>query len=48
MIEQALTRLNSIPADKIMHCLMGVVLFAVAVPFTAPVYALVIDRKSVV
>jgi hypothetical protein len=43
MIEQALTRLSSIPADKVMHCLMGVVLFAVFVPFTSPVYALVIS-----
>jgi hypothetical protein len=42
MIEAILTRLSSIPADKVMHCLMGVVLFAVFVPFTAPVYALVI------
>jgi hypothetical protein len=42
MIEAILTRLSSIPADKVMHCLIGVVLFAVFVPFTAPVYALVI------
>jgi hypothetical protein len=40
MIEQALTRLGSTPADKVMHCLMGVVLFAVALPFIGATYAL--------
>ena len=29
MIEKILTYLNSIPADKIAHCLGGVILFAV-------------------
>ena len=40
MIEQILTRLNSIPADKALHFAAGAILFAVAVPFTGPQYAL--------
>ena len=42
MIEQALTRLSSIPADKVLHFAAGVVLFAVALPFTGSTYALVV------
>lgn len=40
MIEQVLTRLNSIPADKVAHFAAGVILFAAALPFIAPTYAL--------
>ena len=40
MIEQILTRLNSIPADKTLHFIAGVILFAVFLPFTGPTYAL--------
>lgn len=29
MIEKILARLNAIPADKIYHCLIGVILFAI-------------------
>jgi hypothetical protein len=42
MIEQTLTRLSSIPADKVLHFAAGVVLFAVALPFTGSTYALVV------
>jgi hypothetical protein len=42
MIEQALTRLSSIPADKVLHFAAGVILFAVALPFTGSTYALVV------
>lgn len=40
MIESIITRLNSIPADKVAHFAAGAILFAVALPFTAPAYAL--------
>lgn len=40
MIEAILTRLNSIPADKAFHFAAGAILFAVAVPFMLPTYAL--------
>jgi hypothetical protein len=39
MIERILSKLSSIPADKVMHCMMGVALFAVLLPFIGPVYA---------
>ena len=35
MIEKILTYLNSIPADKIAHCLGGVILFAIGQLFGA-------------
>jgi hypothetical protein len=40
MISQALTRLSSIPADKVLHFAAGAVLFAVALPFIGATYAL--------
>jgi len=40
ILEQVLTRLNSIPADKVAHFAAGVILFAVFLPFTGPQYAL--------
>jgi hypothetical protein len=40
MIEQALTRLNSIPADKVLHFAAGAILFAAALPFIGATYAL--------
>ena len=39
MIERILSKLNSIPADKVMHCMMGAVLFAVLLPFIGSIYA---------
>jgi predicted membrane protein len=39
MIERTLSKLNSIPADKALHFIAGVILFAVAVPFIGPQYA---------
>jgi hypothetical protein len=42
MIERILTRLNSIPADKVSHFAGGAILFAVAVPFMLPAYALAV------
>ncbi len=41
MIERILSKLNSIPADKTAHFAMGVVLFAVLLPFISPMYAAV-------
>lgn len=40
MIEQILSRLNSIPSDKVFHFAGGAILFALAVPFVGAVYAL--------
>jgi len=40
MIEQVLTRLNNIPADKVAHFAAGAILFAVALPFLGAQYAL--------
>lgn len=40
MIERILSKLNSIPADKVFHFAGGAILFAVLLPFTGPVYAL--------
>lgn len=39
MIERILSKLNSIPADKVFHFTGGTILFALALPFTGPVYA---------
>lgn len=39
MIERILAKLNSIPADKVFHFTGGTILFALALPFTGPVYA---------
>ena len=39
MIETLLSKLNSIPADKVYHFAGGAILFALALPFTGPVYA---------
>lgn len=39
MIERILSKLNSIPADKVFHFAGGTILFALALPFTGPVYA---------
>jgi hypothetical protein len=41
MIEEILQRLNSIPADKVMHFASGSVLFALCLPFISSHYALV-------
>jgi hypothetical protein len=35
-----LSRLSSLPADKVLHFAAGVVLFAVALPFIGATYAL--------
>lgn len=40
MIESILTRLNSIPADKVMHFATGAVLCAALLPWFGPAYAL--------
>lgn len=39
MLERILSKLNSIPADKVYHFAGGALLFAVLLPFTGPVYA---------
>ena len=39
MIERILSKLNSIPTDKVFHFAGGSILFALALPFTGPVYA---------
>lgn len=41
MIETILAKLNSIPADKVMHFASGVVLFAVMLPFIGAGFALI-------
>ena len=40
MIEAILQRLNAIPADKVAHFASGVILFAAAMPFIGPRYAM--------
>jgi hypothetical protein len=40
MIAQIITRLSSIPADKVLHFAAGAILFAVALPFIGATYAL--------
>ncbi len=39
MLERILSKLNSIPADKVFHFAGGAILFAVLLPFAGPVYA---------
>lgn len=41
MIERTLSKLSSIPADKVLHFAGGTILFALVLPFTGPVYAVV-------
>lgn len=41
MIETILSKLNSIPADKVAHFAGGAILFALALPFTGAMYAVV-------
>lgn len=40
MIESILSKLNSIPADKVFHFAGGAILFALALPFLSATYAL--------
>ena len=40
MIESILTKLNSIPADKVMHFAIGTVLYAAFLPFIGAWWAL--------
>ncbi len=40
MIEQILSKLNSIPADKVAHFASGTILFALALPGIGPRYAM--------
>jgi hypothetical protein len=42
MIEAFLSKLNSIPSDKVAHFASGSVLFALCLPFIAPSNALVL------
>lgn len=39
VLERILSKLNSIPADKVYHFAGGAILFAVLLPFAGPVYA---------
>lgn len=41
MIERILSKLNSIPADKVAHFTVGVILFAVLLPFLGGMYSVV-------
>lgn len=41
MIERILSKLNSIPADKVAHFTVGVILFALALPFLGGMYSVV-------
>lgn len=40
MLESLLTRLNSIPSDKVMHFASGAVVFTMFLPFIGPYYAM--------
>ena len=40
LIENILSKLNAIPADKVMHFASGAILFAAAMPFIGPRYAM--------
>lgn len=41
MIERILSKLNSIPADKVAHFTGGTILFALALPFLGGMYSVV-------
>lgn len=41
MIERTLSKLNSIPADKVLHFTGGSILFALALPLLGGIYAVV-------
>lgn len=41
MIESILSKLNSIPADKVYHFAGGAILFALALPFLGGMYSVV-------
>lgn len=42
MIEAILSRLNAIPSDKVAHFASGSILFAAALPFAGPRYAMAV------
>ena len=41
MIDKVLSKLNAIPADKVLHFAVGSILFAVFLPFMPPKHALI-------